>query len=87
MTVQPDYTHQHLIALHDILHKMQDDLRNMLVRIAAAEDKASEPLVDQVEAVIKGVIGGKVPAHKVDELGGAVAKSRSDRAVGKAIGR
>lgn len=65
-----------------LLVRLLDFVNRFDVWVAAmADTKPEEPLIDQVEAVIKGVLGGKVPSAKVDELGNAVDRNKSDRAV------
>ena len=53
---------------------------------ALAVENADEALQGKVDDVIKGVLGGKLPAKKVDELHDATGKAQRDRAAGRAIG-
>lgn len=71
----------------DLIESLLKDNLVLLLRLMATEaaDKKSEPFVDQVEAVIKGVKDGKIGARQVDELHEATGRAKQDRAVHRSI--
>jgi hypothetical protein len=60
---------------------------DIIDRLTKTEEAKGDPLVDQVENVIKGVMGGKVPAPKVEELHRVTGRAKQDGAVIRNINR
>lgn len=60
---------------------------DIIDRLTKAEEAKGDPLVDQVENVIKGVMSGKVPARKVEELHNVTGRAKQDGAVIRNINR
>jgi hypothetical protein len=70
------------IQHQDVETKMVKARASAVFPLAADENEALQGKADEV---IKGILGGKLPARKVDEIGDAVGKAKADRNVGRAI--